>query len=82
MSKGQGKLLTKRLIKVREQNRNQGMFLNSLSWLDKRNLCLKIFFLSQYLFISILCAKMSRVNKASAFNHLKKMIGKKFQSPF
>jgi len=53
MSKGQGKLLTKKLIKVQKQNTNQGIFLKSLPWLVNRNLCLKIInyqniFLLQY----------------------------------
>ena len=42
----------------------QGMFLKSLPWLFYRNQCLKNVFLSHYLFIAILCVKMSRVNKA------------------
>jgi len=47
MSKGQGKILTKKEIKVHKQNTNQGMFLKSLPWLVNRNLCLKIICLSQ-----------------------------------
>ncbi len=54
MSKGQGKLLTKKLIKLHKQTTNQGMFIKSLPWLVDRNLCLKILFLSQYCLLKCL----------------------------
>ncbi len=40
-----------------------------------RHPCLKNFFLSQYLFIAILCVKMSRVNKALANIYLVTVVG-------
>jgi len=44
-----------------------GLFICQELALANRNRWLKNIFLSQYLFIAILCVKMSRVNKALAF---------------
>jgi len=52
----QGKLLTKQL---------STLICGSLrATLANRSQCLENIFLSQYIFIAILCVKMSRVNKA------------------
>ncbi len=66
MSKGQGKLLTKKLIKVHKQNTNRGIFLRAyLGWSIETCVSKSSFYcISLYLFIAILCAKMSRMNKA------------------
>jgi len=63
MSKGQVKLLTKKLIKVHRQNINQGMFLRAYLVWSLKPVALKYLVIT-YLFIKILCAKISCVHKA------------------
>jgi len=53
MPKDQGKLLTKKLIKVHKQNINQGVFLKTLPWLVIENFYCKSF----YLFLSQNCVQ-------------------------
>ncbi len=60
MSKGQGKLLTKKLIMVHKLSTNQGMHFKELTLVGQK---LSFNCISFYLFIAILYAKMSRVNK-------------------
>ncbi len=64
MSKGQGKLLTKKLIKVHKQNTNQGMFFKELTLVGEQRPVSQNYLFIAYIFIKLLCAKMSRVKKA------------------
>jgi hypothetical protein len=58
ISKGQGKLFTKKLIKVNKKKTIHGVLFRAyLGWSLKHGA-------QNYLFIAVLCAKMSRVNKA------------------
>jgi len=61
--KGQDKLLTKK-IKVNKQTKQFKVCFLELTLVGHRNMWLKMILISQYIFIAILCAKMSRVNKA------------------